>query len=378
MKAIYVFSGDPITYGHINVVKRAASVFDELIVGIGINPDKKYLFSLDERTLMAKKALANIPNVKVTSFEGLLIHYAYENDISVIVKGVRNSKDFDYENVLHELGESQKLGIDTHILFADSKLAHVSSSAVKAMQKDQGLIYEFVPIYVKQCLEEKISEQYVLGLTGEIASGKSFVGNKFEEIGKKKGLMVHNIDFDKIGHYILESDDELKYSKIREDLISCFGEKIRLVGDKINRKVLGDIVFNHESALQKLNEIMYNPVLVKLRRELYGKKGLIILNDALIAEAQRSYLCNNNVLILKVDKATQSRRLEKRSLTHHQIHRRLESQYNFFVKKRKIEEKISHDQNGQIWTLDRSDGVHGDEIEKIFDKIIFDMNINKN
>ncbi|MCK5024944.1 MAG: pantetheine-phosphate adenylyltransferase, partial [Nanoarchaeota archaeon] len=115
-KAIYAFSGDPITYGHIDVIQRVSRVFDDMIVGIGINPDKKYMFNLEERTEMAKKALVNIPNTRVSPFHGLLVDYAYESGVDVIVKGVRNSADFDYENMLHQVGESQKLGLDTHIL----------------------------------------------------------------------------------------------------------------------------------------------------------------------------------------------------------------------------------------------------------------------
>lgn len=74
---------------------------------------------------MAKQSLTHIPNVEVVSFSGLLVDYAYENGVSVIVKGVRNGEDFNYENILHQVGESQKLGIDTFILFAKPALGHV-------------------------------------------------------------------------------------------------------------------------------------------------------------------------------------------------------------------------------------------------------------
>ena len=172
-KAMYAFSGDPITYGHIDIIARASSAFDHVVAGIGANPDKKYMFNLEERTEMAKRSLTRFKNVEVASFQGLLVDYAYEQGIEVIVKGVRNAADFDYENVLHEVGVSQKLGIDTHILFARPELAHVSSSAVKSIQKEQGLIHEYVPLYVKQCLEARMSEQYIVGVTGEIGAGKS-------------------------------------------------------------------------------------------------------------------------------------------------------------------------------------------------------------
>src|SRR6478735_5475633 len=96
-RAIYAFSGDPITFGHLDIIERAAKIFDELIVAIGVNPSKKYLFTLEERAQMAKAATAHIPNSKVIYFYGLLVDYAYENNISTIIRGLRNSEDFNFE-----------------------------------------------------------------------------------------------------------------------------------------------------------------------------------------------------------------------------------------------------------------------------------------
>ena len=185
-RAIYAFSGDPITYGHIDIIKRALKGFDEIVVAIGVNPDKKYMFSLDERKEMAEKSLAGIPSTKVVSFEGLLVDYAYENDIPVIIKGIRDQVDTDYEKIIHQVGESQELDIETYILFARPELSHISSSTVKAIQKEHGRIEKYVPLYVKQCLEAKMSGQYIVGITGEIGAGKSYVSEKFIQLGKER------------------------------------------------------------------------------------------------------------------------------------------------------------------------------------------------
>ena len=96
-KAVYALSADPITFGHINIVERSAKIFDEVFVAIGDNPAKKYLFTKEERTKMAQISLAHLPNVQVTSFDGLLIDFAHENDISVMVRGIRNTNDMEYE-----------------------------------------------------------------------------------------------------------------------------------------------------------------------------------------------------------------------------------------------------------------------------------------
>jgi pantetheine-phosphate adenylyltransferase len=247
------------------------------------------MFNLDERQAMAKKALTRFGNVKVSPFQGMLVDYAYENNVDVVIKGVRNSADFSYENILHQAGESQKLGIETHILFAKPELAHVSSSVVKSIQKEQGLIHEYVPLNVKQALEARMSGQYILGISGGIACGKSYVSKKFVELGKTKGISIHNIELDHIGHQILSSLSEPRYERVREEIATTFGKGLRNSDGTIDRKGLGAIVFNDKGALNELNEIMETPLLVRVRKELQNKQGLILFNAALIAEAKMSY-----------------------------------------------------------------------------------------
>ena len=217
-RAIYAFSGDPITLGHIDIIKRAVNVFDELIVGIGFNPNKKYLFSLEERKTIAKKALADIKNVEVISFRGLLVDYAYENNIPTIIRGIRNSEDFNFELMLFQIGKSQKMKIDTFFIPARQELAHISSSAAKELQVEQGLIHEYVPLYTKQKIEEKLSHQYILGITGEIGVGKLYVCEKLEELGKEAGINVHTIDIDRIGHDNVRRRTFLLPSAVQEDV----------------------------------------------------------------------------------------------------------------------------------------------------------------
>lgn len=350
--AIYAFSGDPITFGHIDIIKRAASVFDRLVVAIGCNPAKNYLFSQEERTEMARRSLLGLKNVEVKTFQGMLVDFAYENNIDVIVKGVRSGVDFEYEMSLHNLGESQKLNIDTFILFAQPSLAHISSSAVKDIQKEQGLIQDYVPAYVKQCVEAKLSGQYIIGLTGEIGSGKSHVGQKLVELAKKINLEAHNIELDDLARQIQSDLKEEKYAVVRRQIIDVFGAEVVNSDGGINRKALGEIVFADQKKLKKLNEIMETPILVRLRRELKNKKGLIILNAALLAEAQMSELSNHNTILLSVDEKTQNQRLLDRGLNQEQIKRRLKSQYDFTSKKKYLETEIKKNQQGKLWILD--------------------------
>ncbi len=376
-KAIYALSGDPVTYGHLDIIKRSAQVFDQVVVGIGINPDKNYLFNLQERTNLTREAVKQLDNVEVESFKGLLVDFAYEQGADVIVKGVRNPTDFEYETNLFRMSDSQDLGIDTMVLIARPELAHVSSSAVKEIQKEQGLIHEYVPLNVKQALEARMSNQYIVTVTGEIGSGKSYVSQEFIKFGQARDLEVHNIELDRITHQIYQELPQPKYSQIRDTIADTFGQKVQNNNGSINRKVLGEIVFNDYAKLRQLNDIMQQPLMVRIRRELYGKQGLILLNAALIIETKMTYLSNNNVCLVKTGQQTQRRRLKQRNLDQHQIERRIASQYNFAEKKRSMEEIIERDQYGQIWTLDNTAHSESEQITQVFTQVLDYFEIDK-
>jgi pantetheine-phosphate adenylyltransferase len=374
-KAIYAFSGDPITFGHIDIIRRATRVFDEVIVGIGVNPNKTYTFTLEQRTHMAEKSLAGISGVKVVAFDGLLVDYAFEHGIPVIIKGVRNARDFDYEVMLHHLSDSQKLDIDTYMLPAKQDLTHVSSSAAKALQQEHGLIHEYVPLYVKMCLEAKISGQYIVGITGEIGAGKSYVSEKINEIGEKNHIPVCHIELDYIGHQILGYLMEPLYRNVRDEIEKKFGKEVRCEDGSMDRKALGELVFNNPHKLEELNALLYMPLMVRLRRELFGKKGLILCNAALIAESNMAYLCNNNVILVTADRESQKRRLRERHLTTKQIQKRLQSQFNTEQKKEHILSQIESTSHGKMWLVDNSDNTDASEIQRLFDDIISTVDI---
>lgn len=368
-RALYALSGDPITHGHLDVIKRAAKAFDQLIVAIGINPLKNYLFTLEERKEMAQRSLAQYKNVKVLSFTGLLVDFAYENNVNFIIKGVRSNQDFEYEHNLHLMSVSQQLGIDTFLLFTKAELAHISSSAVKEIQNDQGLIQDYVSPYVKQCLEKKLSKQFIIGLTGEIGSGKSYIGQELVKLAKADNIVAHNIELDLISSQIQENLSEEKYKLVRQEIIKNFGQEVCKKDGGLDRKALGEIVFADSKKLSKLNEIMHTPILVRLRKELKKKQGLIILNAALLAETKMMDLSNYNLILLNVDEATQEKRLIERGLNKEQIKRRLASQYDFAKKKKIIKQAIDHHQHGQLFILENGSSADKQELNLLWQKV---------
>jgi pantetheine-phosphate adenylyltransferase len=340
---VYPGSFDPVTYGHLDIIGRAAKTFDKVIVAVGVNSSKKYTFSVQHRIQYLKRAIKQT-NVEVVEFNGLLADFAYENNVGTIIKGVRNNQDFDYERLLHDINITQQAGIDTHILVADSKLSHVSSSAAKELCKFQGLIHDYVPLFVKENLEWTLNNQYILGVTGEIGMGKSYISNRIDSLFSMDSgfsFPVHNIDMDKVAHELYESNEPV-HVKLRETIANDFNMT------SFDRKWLGEIVFNDPEKLQYLNSLVRIPILTRLRKKIKGLKGLILLNGALLVEANYLSLCNNNVVIVESTPEQQLQNLKNRGLTDEQIDRRIASQFNTGEKYRAVKKAIDRDGHGSF------------------------------
>lgn len=157
-KAIYPGSFDPVTYGHIDIIKRASEIFDELIVAVLNNKAKHPLFSIDERVNILNEVLHDIPNVTVLSYEGLLVDFAVKNDAHVIVRGLRAVTDFEYELQLAQTNSVLNRNVDTIFLTTSLKYAYLSSSTVKEVASYGGDIDKFVPPLVKKLTYEKFGK----------------------------------------------------------------------------------------------------------------------------------------------------------------------------------------------------------------------------
>lgn len=160
--AIIPGSFDPITNGHIDIIERSSKIFDEIIVAILINPDKKYLFSIEERVEMIETALKNlksINNVRVESFSGLLVNYAKKVKSSVIVRGLRAVSDFEYEMQLTAMNKTLDDNIETFYMMTNTKYSFVSSSIVKGVSGFGADLTKLVPKNVAEKLEKKLKEE---------------------------------------------------------------------------------------------------------------------------------------------------------------------------------------------------------------------------
>ena len=157
--AIVPGSFDPITYGHIDIIKRSAQLFDEVIVAILVNPDKKYLFTLEEREEMINESIKDFKNVKVDSFSGLLVNYAKKVDSTVIVRGLRAVSDFEYEMQLTFMNKALDDNIETFYMMANKQYSFISSSIVKGVSGFGADLSKFVPKHVAERLENQVKER---------------------------------------------------------------------------------------------------------------------------------------------------------------------------------------------------------------------------
>ena len=156
LRAIYPGSFDPVTYGHLDVIRRSARLVDELIIGVLNNKAKSPLFSVEERVKMLKEVTEDIPNVKIIPFEGLLVDFARKMDAGMVIRGLRAITDFEYELQIAQTNKLLSKGeLDTVFLTTSLEYAYLSSSSVKEIASFNGDITMCVPEFVARLIYKK-------------------------------------------------------------------------------------------------------------------------------------------------------------------------------------------------------------------------------
>lgn len=144
-RAIFPGSFDPLTKGHEALVKRGLELFDEIIVAIGTNANKKYLFSLEERIDFIQKTFDNEPRVKVESYDGLTIEYCKQKEAQFMLRGLRTSADFEFERAIAQINKEMMPTVETVFLITSAELSAISSSIVRDIIKNKGDASPFLP-----------------------------------------------------------------------------------------------------------------------------------------------------------------------------------------------------------------------------------------
>ncbi len=161
--AVYPGSFDPITNGHIDIVKRACALFDSLIVAIYDRPEKNLLFSVDERIALAQTASEDIPNVSVRAFSGLVVDFIHHMKADVMIRGLRATSDFEREFEMALMNHKLAPDIELVCLMTSAKYQFISSSVIKEVARLGGCLDGMVPDHVAEALTRKYAETYTRG-----------------------------------------------------------------------------------------------------------------------------------------------------------------------------------------------------------------------
>ncbi len=157
--AIYPGSFDPISNGHLDIIKRTSLVFDKVYVLVSVNPNKKYYFTNEEKVDMIKRVTKDLKNVEVDYFDGLVLDYAKSKNASVIIRGLRNFIDYQDEITMFQFNRSIAPNIDTFILFPSANNLFLSSSSIKQLVALNADISNYVPKELAKEIEEKIKSK---------------------------------------------------------------------------------------------------------------------------------------------------------------------------------------------------------------------------
>src|SRR5690554_6449347 len=136
-RAVFPGSFDPVTLGHVDIIKRGLSFFDEAIIAIGVNADKKYLFSLEERTAFLEEAFKKVDGIKILTYQGLTVDFCKKQQADFILRGLRNTADFEYEKSIAQ-ANYKLAGIETVFLFSSPEISYISSSIVRDVLRNGG------------------------------------------------------------------------------------------------------------------------------------------------------------------------------------------------------------------------------------------------
>ena len=155
--ALYAGSFDPITLGHLDIIENSSKIFEKVIIGVTINPNKKFLLPIEKRVELIKECTKKYSNIEVFSFDGLTVDFAKKHNATILIRGLRNSADFEYENQLAQINATLNKDIKTIFLTSKPEYNFISSSAVKELLLYKQNISNFVPKPVEEFFKKLYS-----------------------------------------------------------------------------------------------------------------------------------------------------------------------------------------------------------------------------
>lgn len=347
-KGLVPLSADPITRGHLDIITRACAQCRELIVLIGHNDLKcgSYLFSLPERIDMIGRAVAHLDNVRVQACQSLLVDIFSREGCDAVFRGIRNEADRTYETQQMRYNDLILPGFSSHVVYLTSapEFVDVSSSAVKAFVSHHVDVSRFVPIFVKARLEEEICGYQLVGITGGMASGKSYVAG---ELVKRLGGT--HLNFDELLHD-LYVEDSTGAQQVRDQLADWFGETVLSKDRKaVDCEVLKTKLFAPDCSTQHREEAsrLTEQHVLRLYRDRLGKaKGVVVVEWAQFAEMNLSHLVSHRVIV--VDSPDRDELVRKRGIDAEPFARVEIHQWSVERKVASLEAAVKQDDFGSI------------------------------
>lgn len=355
-RGLVALSADPVTFGHLDLIRRAAAKCRELVVLVANNDRKlgSYCFPLAERTAMVERAAAEagIGNVRVVGSSGLLVDVYLREGCDRLFRGVRNEKDVDFEEEQATLNCMILPAIEGRFEFvqADPKLKLVSSTLVKAFVDLHLDVDKFVPMFVKQALEQKRLGQMRVTVTGGIAVGKSWVAAELARQATSGGPGAIHVNVDQLLRE-LYAEDSPGAQLVREDIGGMFGPEALTPDRKdIDRRWMADRLFRAgDSAARERDHVtaLTMPhVARKYREAIAGRKGLVVVEWAQTAEMDMGSWTNNNVIV--VDSPDRQAFLAKRNVPADRIALMDDIQWSAERKAAVLGERAARDKHGTV------------------------------
>lgn len=307
-RGLFPLSGDPVTFGHLDLITRAATDCEELVVLLCQNDGKRgsYLFRLEERVAMMERAVKQlgIAGVRVQSWTGLLVDFFSREACDVIFRGIRDDRDRKEEERQMRYHTMIAPEVEGKVVYleADPQLKDVSSTTVKAFISHGIEVTEYVPAFVKELLEERILHQWKLGVAGEIACGKTWLTDMLTDELKARGYETHVVRFDElVRHFYAEASPGAR--AVREELVALLGEGVLTVDrHEVVRSVLFARMFDPatpEATRDRIRALTAPHIMRLYRQALRGVRGVILVEWAQLAEMHMGSFVNHRTLVIE-------------------------------------------------------------------------------
>lgn len=374
-KFAYPGSFDPWTKGHLSVLLAFLERDPDANVDIILarNPQKGGMFSLEERKFIIQQSIPPrfLNRVRVTIVSGVVADYMYENNIPYFIKGIRDESDYRYETNLATLN-SQFYGSPMTLLIpqVNFDLNNVSSSNLKMLTNLGISLDRYATAFVREIIKMKTTGKLLIGVTGGITSGKSTFCRRLQEYAHDKSIKIHYLNMDQLGYSVMnDHKEELPvYQKIRDQIANEFGHHVLNEDGTINRKELGHIVFSNPSQMERLTNLLLEPLLYLMGQKINAfSSGIILVESAILFDRHLTELVDENIILIYVDPTMQKQRLqESRHHSIEQAQKRIDSQMSL----QKIRESIQEIQKGhydRLFCEYRGDTMLDDEaVSKIY------------